>query len=705
MMLELLSPAGSSEAVRAAVQNGADAIYLGYGDFNARRSAANFDEAALRAAVDYCHLRGVKVYLTLNTLLSDGELPQAARLVDQVSEMGVDALLVQDLGVARMARQVAPDLPLHASTQMTVHNLDGVKLAADLGMTRVVVSRELSRDAIAALCARSPVEIECFVHGALCMCYSGQCFFSSVIGGRSGNRGMCAQPCRLNYGWGGGAEQPLLSLKDLSLADHLRELEEMGVACAKIEGRMKRPEYVAIVTRVYANAIREGRNPTRREQRALERAFSRQGFTDAYWRGVSGPDMFGVREKTPVPKELFAAARADYSRENPLVPVTMSARIRSDAPVSLTVSDREGRRVTVTGRVPEAARKIALTRAQAAEQLAKTGGTPYDCERTEVEVADGLSLPLSALNKLRREALEKLSARRLERPPRRRGEFHPGVRYENRRSAPVLTVSALRREQLSPELLKLRPAMAALPAQEWAARPELVEEVLEAGCEPAVTLPRILWDSELPRLEGQLERLQMLGVETVCAGTLAGVGLARRLGFRCRGDFGLGVYNAQSIKEYKRLGLVSVTLSFEQRMARIRDMSKNLDCEAIGYGRLPLMITENCIVRGRYDRSDRADRTPCGRCEGAGGNTLTDRTGARFPVLRAFGCRNEIYNAKKLFLADKARDYSRAGLWGLRLLFTTENAKECVQVMRRYLQENDYRPTDFTRGLYYREVE
>ena len=250
-MLELLSPAGSPEAVRAAVQSGADAIYLGYGNFNARRNAVNFDEAALQEAVQYCHLRGVKVYLTLNTLLNDRELTQAAKLVDQVSQMGVDALLVQDLGVARMCRQVAPDLPLHASTQMTIHSLDGAKAAADLGMTRVVVSRELSRDQIAYLCDRSPVEIECFVHGALCMCYSGQCFFSSVIGGRSGNRGMCAQPCRLNYGWGQTADKPLLSLKDMSLAKHLQELEEMGVACAKIEGRMKRPEYVAVVTKVY----------------------------------------------------------------------------------------------------------------------------------------------------------------------------------------------------------------------------------------------------------------------------------------------------------------------------------------------------------------------------------------------------------------------------------------------------------------------
>ena len=295
-MLELLSPAGSMESVRAAVQNGADAIYMGYGDFNARRNAKNFTREEFAQAVEYCHLRGCKVYLTLNTLLTDRELPQAAPCVADASAMGVDAVLVQDLGVLRMVRQVAPDLPVHASTQMTVHNLDGVRQMADFGMTRAVLSRELSRDAIAHICAHSPIEIEVFAHGALCMCYSGQCFLSSLIGGRSGNRGLCAQPCRLRYGWNGKADGNPLSLKDMSLAGHLRELRKMGVACVKLEGRMKRPEYVAIVTGIYSAAIREDREPTAEEMTALADAFSRQGFTQGYYHGKPGPDMFGVRE-------------------------------------------------------------------------------------------------------------------------------------------------------------------------------------------------------------------------------------------------------------------------------------------------------------------------------------------------------------------------------------------------------------------------
>ena len=650
-MLELLSPAGSPEAVRAAVQSGADAVYLGYGNFNARRNAVNFDEAALQEAVQYCHLRGVKVYLTLNTLLNDRELTQAAKLVDQVSQMGVDALLVQDLGVARMCRQVAPDLPLHASTQMTIHSLDGAKAAADLGMTRVVVSRELIRDQIAYLCDRSPVEIECFVHGALCMCYSGQCFFSSVIGGRSGNRGMCAQPCRWNYGWGQTADKPLLSLKDMSLAKHLQELEEMGVACAKIEGRMKRPEYVAVVTKVYATAIREHRDPTPGEQQALAHAFSRQGFTDGYFMDKTGRHMFGIREKTPVPTKLFAAAKGDYSKEHPTVPVKLYALV--------------------------------------------AGGTPYRCERALAQVDEGLSLPLSVLNGLRRTVLDSLTSQRITPPERRQGAYHPGVRYENQKSTPVLTLSLHTAEQFSQELLDCHPHSLALPLDEWIAHPELVEPVLQADVEPALVMPRVFWDRERSELELRLRQLHALGLETAYVSTLAGIRVAQRNDYRCRGDFGLGVYNAQSIREYKRLGLTSVVLSFEQRMAQIRDLSKAMDCEAIVYGRLPLMITENCIIHNRFNG--------CG-CQ-SGFQRMVDRKGAYFPVARAFGCRNEIFNSRKLFLADKAKDYEHAGLWGVRLLFTTENSKECLRVVRRYQGEGTYAPNEFTRGLYYRGVD
>ncbi|MGN8896824.1 DUF3656 domain-containing U32 family peptidase [Flavonifractor sp. HCP28S3_F3] len=692
-MLELLAPAGSMEAVAAAVQNGADAVYLGYGDFNARRNAKNFSEEEFAAAVSYCHVRGAKVYLTLNTLLTDRELPAAAQVAVHASEMGADAVLVQDMGVVRMLRQAAPDLPVHASTQMTVHNLDGVKMAADLGMTRAVLSRELSRDQIEYICQHSPIEIEVFGHGALCMCYSGQCFLSSVIGGRSGNRGLCAQPCRLKYGWMDKADSYPLSLKDLSLAGHLRELRKMGVACVKLEGRMKRPEYVAVVTGIYSRAIKEDREPTAEELEQLRAAFSRQGFTQGYYLDQQGPDMFGVREEEKEPKELFAAARNTYqSGEAQRVPVTFYAMIRPGEPARVGVEDPQGRVVTVEGQVPEAARTRPLTPEAVETQLSRTGGTPYRCAKVRALVEDDLSLPLAALNALRREALDGLTKQREALPRRRQGEYHPGARYENRKEPPELTISVRTAEQVTKELLDLGPAMVYIPLEELAAHPEKAQA--PAGTRIGVILPRIAWDREMGQVEEQLRQVRDLGVTDALVGNLGMLPVARELGFTLRGDFGLEVYNSQAVKEYKRLGLASLTLSFELKFPQIRDISKSLDTELITYGRLPLMIMENCIIK---------NRTSSCNCQNS--NILTDRKGARFPVVKAPGCRNELLNSQKLFLADKAADYKRLGLWAQRLLFTTENPRECVQVAQRYLDQGSWSPNEYTRGLYYRDVE
>ncbi|MFG6353302.1 MAG: U32 family peptidase, partial [Oscillospiraceae bacterium] len=431
--MEILSPAGGPEALRAAVCAGADAVYLGFGQFNARRGARNFTQDELASAVSYCHLRGVRVYLTLNTLCSDREMAQAVDCAAQASRMGVDAALVQDMGLVRALRQAVPDLPLHASTQMSLHSLGGVKAAAELGMTRAVLARELSREDIAYICEKSPIEIEVFVHGALCMCHSGQCFMSSVIGGRSGNRGMCAQPCRLPYGWGDELVNGYpLSLKDMSLAGHLRELQEMGVASAKIEGRMKRPEYVYIVTKVYADALREGREPTAEELRRLEQAFSRQGFTDGYYTGRKGPDMFGVREESKPPRELFAQARAAYEKgEGRLAPVKFYAMVRAGEPIQVGVEDAEGRVATAAGRVPEPARKRPTTQEEVEAQLGKTGGTPYEAVGMRTLVEPGLAVPLSALNGLRRQVLDELTRLRTALPQRRHGEYKMGARVEN----------------------------------------------------------------------------------------------------------------------------------------------------------------------------------------------------------------------------------------------------------------------------------
>ena len=326
-MLELLAPAGSMEALKAAVQNGANAVYLGVGTFNARQSAKNFTIQTLQEAVKYCHVRGVQVHLTVNTLVTDREMDECADLIRQAACAGVDAFIVQDLGIIELCRQIAPSVAIHGSTQLTVHSLPGVLLCAAWGMSRVVLSRELSREEIRYICANSPIEIEVFGHGALCMCYSGQCYLSSAIGTRSGNRGRCAQPCRQSYGFGRSEQRYPLSLKDNCLIHYVHDLQSMGVASLKLEGRMKKPEYVATVTDAYRRAI-DGGDVTRQTMDALMNAFNRQGFTDGYYTGRIGPEMFGIREeKREDPKWLQKARESYEAVENGLVDVRFYALI------------------------------------------------------------------------------------------------------------------------------------------------------------------------------------------------------------------------------------------------------------------------------------------------------------------------------------------------------------------------------------------
>ncbi len=679
-MIELLSPAGSPEAVKAAVENGANAVYLGCGNFNARRRAKNFTLEDLAWAVEYCHVRGVKVYLTLNTLLSDRELSPALETARAANSLGVDAVLVQDLGLASHLKAAFPDLPLHASTQMTVHSLDGVRLCAELGLSRVVLSRELSREAIRRICAQSPVEIEVFVHGALCMCYSGQCFFSAMLGGRSGNRGLCAQPCRLPYN---GEEKPL-SLKDMSLAGHLRELSDMGVACVKLEGRMKRPEYVAVVTRVYADALREGREPTQEELAQLTAAFSRSGFTQGYFLDKKGPEMFGFRSDATASEEFYAQARATYQKERGLVPIQLRAEIQRGRPISAWVTDADGHTAQAHGPVPEAALHRAVTPEEAREQLTKTGGTPYVVTEAEVRVEDGLSVPKSVLNQLRRGLLEDLTQLRARPPARRECPAPPLPKGENAASAPGRVFTLYRADQLTEELWRLPHSRIDLPVREFLDNRERVQKALDGGAKLCVWLPAIAWDREQTSLEESLQKIHDFGVRDALVPTWDRILLAKRLGFTLHGDFRLGVYNSATLEGLKALGFSSATASFELRESMIRDLGKVLPTEAIVYGRLPLMLLE---------------QFPGGRAT----ESLTDRRDAVFPVVDAPGGRAELLNSQVLYLGDKPR-WREIGLTNLRFLFTTETPRQCVDIVRAY-ETAAPPPQSFTRGLYYREVE
>ena len=706
MAAELLAPAGGQEALVAAVQSGADAVYMGFGAFNARRSVRNFSDEEFRAAVSYCHLRGVKVYLTLNTLVTDRELPALAEEARTASDCGVDAILVQDWGVLSTLQKIIPDVPLHASTQMSLHTLSGVKESACLGMTRAVLARELNREEIAEICEKSPIEIETFVHGALCMCYSGQCEMSAVIGRRSGNRGACAQPCRLPYGFSGKADAHPLSLKDACLAPFVPDMQDLGVACLKIEGRMKRPEYVAAVTEIYARLLREHRGPTKDEQKKLALAFSRDGFTEGYYRGARGREMFGTRpENAKWPEDWFGELRARYEKEDQrLVPLTFDGTIRAGEAMRLRAEDADGHTVTVTGSVPEAARNRALTAEEVEVRLKKTGGTAFAVTSCAVTLDDGLAVSAGALNALRREALSQMETLRTAVPERRVFGFVPGEPVKNSAEKPLLTVSLHRAAQLSEELIALAPARVYLPVE---LLPQLDLAPYRGRTEFFALLPRIYRTQDEPILRALLEDGIKKGVTGVSIANLGHLSLVRGFDITLHGDWALNVYNSAALDFWKEQGLDSACVSFELRDAQLRDLQKSLPCEAIVYGRLPLMITENCLNANesgcRYFKERPVSVPADGACASA--PELTDRRGEHFPVLRAWGCRSEIENGKILYLADKSKDWQTLGLRFAQLCFTTESASECVRVLRAYQGETVEAPENITRGLFYRGAE
>jgi len=694
--MELLAPAGSMEALRAAVCNGADAVYLGADTFNARMNARNFSAADLQEAVVYCHVRGVKVHLTLNTLVLDREMPRAAELIRLAASCGVDAFIVQDLGMVSLCRQLAPDVPIHASTQMSIHSLEGVMEAAALGCSRVVLARELPAEEIAHICKRSPVEIEVFVHGALCMCYSGQCYLSSVIGRRSGNRGQCAQPCRLPYGYGRfeSTRYPL-SLKDNCLAGELDELRRMGVASIKIEGRMKRPEYVAIVTRAYRTVLNGGKlMPS--DLQELETAFSRQGFTDGYFRGQTGSDMFGRRQEGEDTADLFASARATYEQGEPQrIGVRFYAMIRRGEPAQLAVEDPDGNLCRTRGPVPEQAVYRSLTPQDLEQQLKKTGGTPYLCTAVRSSLDPDLMLPASAINAMRRDVIAELTAKRGRAAPAHLNAYDEPPRYDGIAGEPQLTIAVRTAGQITSRMLSMKPTVLYVPLSELAEHPDLPQRV-SVETQLAAILPRVIWSGELAPVARQLRTVYEMGVRQVLAGNLGQLHIARAAGFAVRGDFGLNIVNSRAMRYLREQGLDSQLLSFELTLPQIRDISKAVPAELLIYGRLPLMLMENCVMK---------NRTGICACQ-TGTVRLVDRVGEEFPIVKDPGtCRNVLLNGKKLYLLDKKDALRGMGLWALRLQFTTENPGEIDKVLMDYQGRAVFDAGSYTRGLYSRGVE
>ncbi|MBS6700694.1 MAG: U32 family peptidase [Clostridiales bacterium] len=681
---EILAPAGTREALIAAVRCGANAVYLGGKLLNARRNAGNFDDEALKEAVRYCHERGVQVYLTLNTLVRDAELKDAEHMLALSCEAGIDALITQDLGIARLARNCAPDIPLHASTQMSVQTLAGLEELKSLGFTRAVLPRELTLGEITALAAHSPVELELFIHGALCMCVSGQCYLSAMLGSRSGSRGLCAQPCRLPFVAPGGTGADL-SLKDLSLIPHIRTLHEAGVLSFKIEGRMKRPEYVAAAVTACRQALENG-EPEGVLSRQLQAVFSRSGFTDGYYTGQRGRAMFGTRGKedvsaaAPVLKELSRL----YEKERPLTGVAFSFTMRPGIPLTLTGEVR-GQSVCVQSKkLPEPALTRPLTEAEVTRQLSKCGGTPYYAQSVHCDLAPGLTAPLSCLNALRREALEALTGL-LGKPARKQFQAGSTQAPAHKTKAPAVFYARFTDEtQLPPDLSAF--ACIYLPLHTPAPR---LRALVEAGAPIAVEIPRGLFGREAA-VRAELKAAKQAGITTALAHTLGAVRMAQEAGLLIHGGFGLNLFNTQALEQASSMGLEKATLSFELTLAQAAALGGELPRGLIAYGSVPLMLTRNCPI---------ANGKPCRSCGKDG--VLTDRKGICFPVACTDGC-SELLNSRPIYLADRLAEVR--GIDFLLLYFTRETPEQCAGILTQY--QNGAAPDGaYTRGLYFRGVE
>ena len=681
---EILAPAGSPECVLSAVRSGADAVYLGTKAFNARKGAENFSDEELQKAIEYCRARGVKVHIVLNTLVRDDELPAALDVIKHVCTLGADVLILQDVGLSALARECAPDILRHASTQMSVQTAAGLELLQRLGFSRAVLPRELTKDEICSLRASTDMELEVFVRGALCMCVSGQCYMSAMFGSRSGNRGLCAQPCRLPFS-AGEAGRHDLSLKDLSLMAHLEELSEIGIDSFKIEGRMKRPEYVAAAVRSAREALDGVQNSETQEK--LRAVFSRSGFTDGYFENVRGPLMFGTRRREDVVSasgKVLSSLKNLYSKETPRVPVSFFLNVIEGEKLSLSARSG-GKTVFVSSDfAPQKAVSSPVCAEQLSAWLSKCGATPFYPERIEFELEDGLSVPSSAVNALRREALEKLENELKSVKPHsftdRAFNIEPHKAREKMSFHLVLSNGA----QIPENTENVENLYFPLGIEE-----KYVESVENKGITVGVSIPRALFGAQ-ERVEKLLLKAKNIGVKSALCGSLDAVALAEKCGLEAHLGFSMNVFNSLSIAEFERIGVKSITLSPELTLAQCAALGGDVERGIVAYGKLPLMLTRNCPVKNVKS---------CAECKGK--SSLTDRMGVSFPVL-CHGSYQEILNSRPIYMADRQSEIKNIDF--LTFLFSKESAKNVDAVLDAYRKEKGAKG-NFTRGLFYRGVE
>ncbi len=671
---EILAPAGSPESLKAAVLCGADAVYLGVGQLNARRGAENFEPDSLKEAVNFCHARGVKVYLTLNTVIGDEEIKTASAIIERACASGIDALILQDFAAVEIARKCAPDMPLHASTQMSVQTLDGIEKLRDMGFTRAVLPREMSRDEIKFLCENSPIELEMFIHGALCMCVSGQCYMSAVLGSRSGNRGACAQPCRLPFSAGAPGRYDL-SLKDLSLTDYIKELSGYGIASFKIEGRMKRPEYVAASVTACCQALDSAVDPGLKKD--LRNIFSRTGFTDGYYQNNLGRDMFGTRRKEDVvsASPILGKLEALYQKEIPRFAVDFYFAANEDEPVSLSGKSENKSVFCRSDFIPREALNKPLDEESVKEQLSKTGGTQFFAENIECEIGDNLNVPISVINKLRRDVLSGLENEFIKDQEKAftSHEFSLPCHKAQKREL----ICRFKNEESIPDDLN------------GVSEIILPIDSIKTRFDVSAQLPRGIFSRD-DALYKKLLSLKQKGVKKTWAGTLDGIEIAKKSGMEVCASYGTNIFNSLSLRQYKALGVAKALLSPELTLNEINRLRSSLPTGIFAYGKLPLMLTRNCPVKNIKS---------CGECKQSG--KLTDRKNTEFSIDCSSGM-SEILNSRPVYMADRLQEIKNIDF--LFLYFTDETKEEAQKIIKEYLVGGKPQG-EFTRGLLYRGVE
>lgn len=661
---EILAPAGSMESLIAAVRCGANAVYLGTKGINARRGATNFTFEELKQAVEYCHARDVKIYLALNILISDSERELAYKTVEAGLSLGVDAFIIQDLGLAKIIHSHFPTARMHASTQCSVNSPEGFKALEKMGFVRAVLPREMSLDEIKEIRQATDMELEMFVHGALCMCVSGQCYLSAMLGGRSGNRGLCAQPCRLGFS-ADASRSCDLSLKDLSLIKSINEIAQAGVVSLKIEGRMKRPEYVAAAVTSCKKAI-DGEYSAS-DENTLKSVFSRTGFTDGYFTGER-KDMFGTRQKEDVvaAKDVLKELSHLYDNENPLVPIDIEFICKENRKAELTARAL-GKAVTVTGTVPEKAINKPMTEESVETRLAKFGNTQFYLNNITIDLDDGLILPASVINSMRREAVEMLD--KVEIQPFTQMPYK-AEKYKEKDCTPYYTARFL-----NPDSIPDKHPFKRIFIPIWSSDEDFVDN--RAGVE----VPRGLFGME-EKLTKRLEHLKKIGVRKALCSNLGAYSLAQKMGFEVYGDFGLNIFNSESAQLFN-----SPILSFEATLEQTNRIGAK-DTGIIGYGYLPLMLTRNCPIKNHLG---------CSRCTGK----LTDRKGFEFKVkCSPYPC-VEVLNPVPVYMGDRQKEIKTDFI---HFYFTDESKNQVEQIINLFKTGGQF-DGKYTRGLTYRGVE